>query len=37
VLRLGGLLGRTAVARAPEPAPPAAVANAGDEQQLGLF
>jgi len=37
VLRLGGLLGRSAVARAPEPAPPVAVPSAGDEQQLGLF
>jgi DNA polymerase len=36
VLRLGDLLGRPAVARAPEPHP-AAVPSAGDEQQLGLF
>ena len=37
VLRLGELLGRAAVARAPEPAGPAAAPIAGDEQQLGLF
>lgn len=38
VLHLGELLGRPAVARAPEPAPPATTApTAGDEQQLGLF
>jgi uracil-DNA glycosylase family 4 len=38
VLRLGELLGRSAVARSPEPAAPAAPApTAGDEQQLGLF
>ena len=38
VLRLGELLGRAAVVRAPEPAAPAAAAPiAGDEQQLGLF
>jgi uracil-DNA glycosylase family 4 len=38
VLHLGELLGRAAVARAPEPAAPAHAAPiAGDEQQLGLF
>jgi hypothetical protein len=37
MLRLGELLGRSAVARAPEPAPAAPAPIAGDEQQLGLF
>jgi len=38
VLRLGELLGRTAVASVPEPPAAAAAAPiAGDEQQLGLF
>jgi DNA polymerase len=37
MLRLGELLGRPAVARAPEPALPPAAPIAGDEQQLGLF
>jgi uracil-DNA glycosylase family 4 len=37
VLRLGELLGRSAVARAPEPTAPAAAAPIADEQQLGLF
>jgi DNA polymerase len=38
VLRLGELLGRSAVTRTPEPAVPApAPQTAADEQQLGLF
>jgi uracil-DNA glycosylase family 4 len=37
VLRLGELLGRSAVARPPEPAAPAAPPPIADEQQLGLF
>ena len=38
VLRLGELLGRSAVTHTPEPAVPApALPTAADEQQLGLF